>query len=64
MGSLAAEIKDGAAPGADLVMTQSAESFVKTMNGMRDPAAAMMTGEIRVNDFEALGTLGQLFPMG
>jgi len=55
---------EGTAPDADVVMTQSAESFVKTMNGMHDPAAAMQTGEIQVNDFAALATFGQLFPVG
>ncbi len=59
-----AEFKEGAAPDADLVMTQSAESYVKTMNGMHDPAAAIQSGEIKVNDFEALATFSQLFAMG
>lgn len=60
----AAEFRVGAAPDADLVMTQSAETFIKTMNNMHDPAAAMQSGEIQVSDFEALATFGQLFPMG
>jgi len=59
-----AEFKEGGAPDADLVMTQSAESYVKTMHGMHDPAAAMQSGEIQVNDFEALATFGQLFQIG
>jgi hypothetical protein len=59
-----AELKEGAAPDADLLMTQSAESYIKTLNGMHDPAAAIQSGEIRVNDFEALATFGQLFQIG
>ena len=59
-----AEFREGAAPDADLVMTQSAESFVKTINGMHDPAAAIQSGEIQVNDFVALAVFGRLFPMG
>jgi putative sterol carrier protein len=59
-----AEFRAGDAPVADLVMTQSTATFVKTLNGMQDPAAAMQTGEIQVNDHAALATFGQLFPMG
>ena len=54
----------GNSPGADLVMTQSAETFVKTLTGMHDPAAAMQSGEIRVNDFNALAVFGELFTLG
>ena len=54
-------VTEGAAENADLVMTQSAESFVKTMNQMHDPAGAMQKGEIKVDNFEALATYGALF---
>jgi hypothetical protein len=54
----------GEAPVADLVMTQSAESFMKTLTGMHDPAEAIASGEIQVNSFESLAEFGKLFPMG
>lgn len=69
VGSLTMKVQDGqgavtegAAENADLVMTQSAESFAKTMNQMHDPAEAMQKGEIKVDNFEALATYGALFP--
>ena len=55
-------VMEGAAENADLVVTQSAEAFVKTMNQMHDPAEAMQRGEIKVDNFEALATYGALFP--
>ncbi len=71
VGAFTLQVKDGSAAlqvghttDADLVMTQSAETFVKTLNRMHNPAEAMQSGEIQVNDFEALGAFGQLFPVG
>ena len=55
------EVRDGAAEAPDLVMTQSAEAFVKSMNGIQDPAELMQNGEIKVSSFEALGVFGALF---
>lgn len=71
VGAFNLQVKDNSAifmvgntPGADLVMTQSAETFVKTLNGMHDPAAAMQSGEIQVSDFNALAEFGELFKIG
>jgi hypothetical protein len=47
----AATFSAGAAPSANLVLTQSVMTFVKKLNGMHDPAAAPQSGEIQVNDF-------------
>ena len=58
----AAAMKIGSAPDADLIMTQSAEAFVKTMKGMHNPTEAMQSGEIQVSDFESLAKFGNLFP--
>lgn len=71
VGAFTLQVKDGSAafhegdtPGADLVMKQSAETFVKTLNRMHDPAEAMQSGQIQVNDFAALAVFGQLFAVG
>lgn len=71
VGAFTLQVNDGSAafhegdtPGADLVMTQSVETYVKTLSRMHDPAQAMQSGQIQVNDFEALATFGQLFPVG
>lgn len=53
----------GETPDADLVMIQSATTFLKTLTKKHNPAAAMQTGEIQVSSFEGLATFGQLFPM-
>ena len=58
-----ATTKEGDAPDADLVMTQSATTFEKTMRGILDPVEAIQSGLLQVSDFESLGTFGQLFPM-
>jgi hypothetical protein len=58
-----ATLKEGEAPEADLVMTQSAETFEKTFRGILDPGEAIQSGMVQVSDFESLGTFGQLFPM-
>ena len=42
----AAELLPGAAPDADLVMTQSAATFLKTLTKMQDPVEAMQSGQI------------------
>jgi hypothetical protein len=58
-----AVLSRGAAPEADLVMTQSATTFEKTLRGILDPAEAVQSGLVQVNDFESLAIFGQLFPM-
>lgn len=59
----AATLSEGEATNADLVMTQSAETFEKSFRRIHDPAEAIQSGAIQVSDFEALATFGQLFPM-
>jgi len=58
-----ATLKSGETPGADLVMTQSAATYLQTLVGMHDPGEAIQSGLIQVNNFESLATFGQLFPM-
>ncbi len=59
----AATIQEGHAPQADLVMTQSATTFEKTLRRILDPAEAIQSGQLQVSDFEQLATFGRLFPM-
>jgi len=59
-----ATVAEGADQDADLVMTQSVETFEKTLRGIQKPAEAMGSGEIQVSDFEGLAVFGKLFPMG
>jgi putative sterol carrier protein len=58
-----ATVAEGAAADADLVITQSSETFEKTFRGIQDPAEAMQSGAVLVSNFESLATFGQLFPM-
>ena len=48
---------------ADLVITQSPETFVKTRTGIQRPFLALLTGKIRVRGWRNLGTFGKLFPI-
>ena len=48
---------------ADLVMTQSAETFEKSLRGIHDSGEAVQTGAVQVRFLENLGTYGRLFPM-
>lgn len=59
----AATISEGEAANADLVLTQSAETFEKSLRRIHNPADAIQSGQIQVSSFERLGTFGQLFPM-
>jgi hypothetical protein len=58
-----AAVKDGEIPEADLVITQSAETFERTFRGILDPGEAIQSGLVLVNDFESLAAFGELFPM-
>jgi len=58
-----ASVSYGASEDADLVLTQSAETFEKTFQGIQEPVAAIEAGELQVSDFEKLALFGQLFPM-
>ena len=59
----AATIKEGETPDADLVMKQSSTTFEKTLCDILDPSEAIQSGLVQANNFENLGTFGQLFPM-
>jgi hypothetical protein len=59
----AASLSYGAVENADLVISQSAETFEKSFRGIHDLAEAIQAGEVQVSDFENLGTFGRLFPM-
>jgi hypothetical protein len=50
------------APQADLVLTQSVETFQATLIGAKNPMIAMLTGKIRVHGMRNLATFGKLFP--
>lgn len=58
----AATVSEGEAAEADLVMTQSAETFEKSLCRMHNPAEAIQSGQIQVSNFESLAIFGQLFP--
>lgn len=59
----AAAVNFEEASDADLVMTQSATTYLKTLTKMHDPGEAMQSGQIQVNNFESLATFGKLFPI-
>jgi hypothetical protein len=58
-----ASVSEGETADTDLVMTQNAETFEKSLRRMHNPAEAIQSGEIQVSNFESLATFGQLFPM-
>ncbi|MBI2855502.1 MAG: SCP2 sterol-binding domain-containing protein [Chloroflexi bacterium] len=47
---------------SDVVLNQSAETFMKMWIGMLNPATAMQTGELKVDNMANLPTFGSLFP--
>jgi hypothetical protein len=55
-------VTEGRAERADLVMTQSPETFVATFAGIRNPMLLMLTGKLRIKGFRTLGTFGKIFP--
>jgi putative sterol carrier protein len=55
------QISEGRLTSADLVMTQSPETLVKTMTGIQNPVLAMLTGNIKVRGLGSMGTFGKLF---
>jgi hypothetical protein len=55
-------VTEGRPERADLVMTQSPETFVATFARIRNPMLSMLTGKIKVKGFRALSTFGKLFP--
>jgi hypothetical protein len=50
------------AAGADLVMMQSPEAFIGMATKARNPLALILTGQVIVKGWRALGTFGKLFP--
>jgi hypothetical protein len=58
----AVNVRPGEVKQADLVISQSAESFEKTRSGIRPLADGIQKGEVQVNDMESLATFGELFP--
>ena len=58
-----AALVSGADRDPDLVITQSATTYEKILQGILDPAETMQSSLVQVNDFERLATYGQLFPM-
>jgi hypothetical protein len=59
---MAVTASEGEPVSADLVITQSAEIFEKSIRFMNDPAGAILSGKIQVSNFESLATFEQLFP--
>jgi hypothetical protein len=60
----AANVTLGRAQHADLVITESADTFEKVLRGIESPMDVMQSGAMRVSNMEALGTFGKLFPTG
>jgi len=58
-----ATVSDGRTADADLIITQDAATFEKSLQGMHDPIEAIESGQIQVSNFESLGTFVELFPM-
>ena len=56
-------ISVGMAASADLVIVQSAETFVKTRIGIQNPTLALWTGKIQVQGWHNLGTFEKVFPI-
>lgn len=57
----ACSVAEGRPEHADLVMTQSPETYVKTLAEMHNPMVAMLTGKIKIRGFRNMGTFGKLF---
>jgi hypothetical protein len=58
----ACTVAEGWPARSDLVITQSAETFMKTRIGMLDPMMAIQSGEIKIQNIEHMGTFALLFP--
>jgi len=55
-------VTEGRSTSADLTVTQSPDTFIKTRDKMHNPMVAMLTGKMKVRGFGKLGTFGKLFP--
>ena len=58
----ACTVAEGWPARSDLVITQSAETFMKTRIGMLDPLVAIQSGEVKAQNIENMGTFALLFP--
>jgi putative sterol carrier protein len=56
-------VSEGRPAQADLVIIQSAETFVKTRTGIENPTLARWKGKIKVRGWRNLGTFEKLFPI-
>ena len=56
------QVSEARAEHADLVMTQSPEAFIATFARVKNPMLLMLTGQLKVKGYRALGTFGKLFP--
>jgi putative sterol carrier protein len=61
VGDGACRVQEGSTPGADLVITQSPETFIKTFAKMHNPMIALLTRKMRVKGMRKVGTFGKLF---
>jgi hypothetical protein len=57
----AATVGEGAPDHPDLVMTQTAETFEKTIRRLHNPVQALWSGTISVNSLSGLATFSKLF---
>jgi putative sterol carrier protein len=46
---------------ADVILTQSPETFIRTLNGMINPMIALLTRKLKIRGFRKMGTFGKLF---
>lgn len=59
----AATVEPGQPDDADLILTQSSETWEKTFRRIAEFPDAIQSGAIQVSDMEGLATFGTLFPM-
>jgi hypothetical protein len=57
----AATVSEGVVADADLVVTQSAVTFEKSICRMQNPIQAILSGELHFSNFEGLVNFGKLF---
>ena len=56
------QVREGRAEAADLVLTQSPETFVAIRVGLQNPMLGMLAGKIKVRGLRSMPTFGKLFP--
>jgi putative sterol carrier protein len=56
------QLSEGRTARADLVITQSPETFVETRTGIQHPTLALLTGKMKARGWRNLGTFEKLFP--